>query len=172
MHPIGRAIVALYPLPNRTVLFTDYVSSPVGTDRRDQFDLRVDHATSDRSTATVRYSFADRNLYQPFSGSRHLQRCPASGRRSRRAQNLMAGERRSVGATLFNELRFNTRASPPDPSTRTWGRASSHHRAPGAVGRQARLGPELHHHLGYSPLGDEDNNPQHGTTTQVQIIDS
>ena len=43
INPIGRAIAALYPLPNRSTPFANFVSSPTGTDDVDQFDVRMDH---------------------------------------------------------------------------------------------------------------------------------
>src|SRR4029079_10597124 len=68
-NPIGAAIANLYPLPNRSVPFQNYVSSPASTDRRDQFDVRIDHATGANATLTGRYSFSDRDLFEPFSGT-------------------------------------------------------------------------------------------------------
>ena len=43
INPVGRAIAALYPLPNRNVPFQNFVSSPVLRDDNDSFDARVDH---------------------------------------------------------------------------------------------------------------------------------
>jgi hypothetical protein len=43
LDPTGTAIAALYPAPNRNVPNQNYVSSPDGRTRADQFDVRVDH---------------------------------------------------------------------------------------------------------------------------------
>src|SRR5262249_2732680 len=43
LNPVGLAVAALYPLPNRLVPNLDFVSSPTERDREDHFDLRVDH---------------------------------------------------------------------------------------------------------------------------------
>ena len=43
INPVGRAIAALYPLPNRNVPFQNFVSSPILRDDNDSFDARVDH---------------------------------------------------------------------------------------------------------------------------------
>ena len=43
IDPIGSAIAALYPLPNRSVIGQSFVASPTETDRDDHFDVRVDH---------------------------------------------------------------------------------------------------------------------------------
>src|SRR5262249_21529872 len=44
INPVGRAIAALYPLPNRSTPGQNYVSSPTETDHINQFDIRLDHA--------------------------------------------------------------------------------------------------------------------------------
>ena len=67
-HPVGRAIANLYPLPNRNVAFANFVSSPVARDRNDHFDVRVDHAFNGNSHLSARYSFGDRELFEPFTG--------------------------------------------------------------------------------------------------------
>jgi hypothetical protein len=38
IHPVGRAIAALYPLPNRNEPFQNFVSSPILRDNNDSFD--------------------------------------------------------------------------------------------------------------------------------------
>ena len=68
INPIGRAIAALYPAPNRNVAFGNFVSSPILRDRNDHFDVRIDHVFSNSSQLAARYSFADRDLFEPFSG--------------------------------------------------------------------------------------------------------
>ena len=42
-NPVGLAIAALYPLPNRSAPNQNYVSSPASRDREDHFDVRLDH---------------------------------------------------------------------------------------------------------------------------------
>ncbi|MCA1561125.1 MAG: carboxypeptidase regulatory-like domain-containing protein, partial [Acidobacteria bacterium] len=59
-HPVGRAIAALYPEPNRAAPFANYVASPTLTDDQDQFDLRLDVTIAAGSSLTARYSFGDR----------------------------------------------------------------------------------------------------------------
>ena len=68
IHPIGRAIAALYPLPNRSAPFANFVSSPTQRDDNDHFDARVDHFLSNASTLVFRYSFGDRRFFEPFAG--------------------------------------------------------------------------------------------------------
>src|SRR5262249_15844804 len=69
INPIRRKIAALYPLPNRKTPFSNFVSSPVQRDRDDHFDARVDYLFNSRSSWAFRYSFGDRNLFEPFAGS-------------------------------------------------------------------------------------------------------
>src|SRR5262249_12645758 len=55
LNPIGLAIAALYPLPNRTVAGQDFVSSPAERDRDDHFDLRFDHNAGPKDQFSLRY---------------------------------------------------------------------------------------------------------------------
>ena len=90
IHPVGRAIAALYPLPNRNVPFQNFVSSPVLRDDNDSFDVRVDHHLTDRAELTFRYSFGDRDLFEPFTGP-SFSLVPGFGDTvKRRSQNGMA----------------------------------------------------------------------------------
>ena len=68
INPVGRAIADLYPLPNRNVPFQNFVSSPILRDDNDSFDARVDHHLTDRAELAFRYSFGERDLFEPFTG--------------------------------------------------------------------------------------------------------
>jgi hypothetical protein len=172
LSAIGLSIAALYPEPNRAVPYQNYASSPASTDRRDQFDVRVDHATSPSATLTARVSASDRDFFEPFSGT-GFAAVPGFGSRvPRRAQNLMVSERRSVSATLFNEVRFGyTRVA-----------ASVLQETATSLNRQVGLpemspdsrdwGLSLITISGFSPLGDEYNNPQDSTTRQIQVAET
>ncbi|HKY03533.1 MAG TPA: carboxypeptidase-like regulatory domain-containing protein, partial [Blastocatellia bacterium] len=105
-HPVGAAIAALYPAPNRDVPFQNFVSSPTQRDRNDHFDIRVDHKLSRRSDLAFRYSFADRDLFEPFAGP-SFSALPGFGNHvPRRGQNLMIGETHVFSPSLINEARF------------------------------------------------------------------
>lgn len=173
INPIGAAIANLYPLPNRNAPFANYVSSPALTDRNDQFDLRVDHRTGPASTLTLRYSLADRDLFEPFSGTGFAQ-VPGFGTDvPQRGQNFLASLTGVISPTLVNDLRVSyTRVS-----------SGAFHENLGTSLNQMVGLPELSddsrdHGLsfitvtGYSPLGDEFNNPQGSTTGTVQVIDT
>src|SRR4029079_6949060 len=89
INPIGRAIAALFPLPNRNVPFANFVSSPTLRDDNDSFDVRVDHNLTDRAQLTFRYSFGDRDLFEPFTGP-NFSAVPGFGDTvKRRSQNGM-----------------------------------------------------------------------------------
>ncbi len=173
MSAVGRAIANLYPLPNRPVPGQNYVSSPILRDRDDRFDVRIDHSFSGNSSLMARYSFSGRDLYEPFSGP-DFARVPGFGTNiPRRAQNFMIGEDHTFSSTLINQVRlaFNRVAAGSFQETRG-----------SSLNRQAGL-PELSANprdfglsfitiSGYSPIGDEYNNPQHSVTNVFQITDT
>jgi hypothetical protein len=172
-NPVGRAIAALYPLPNRDVPFQNYVSSPNQDDANDQFDVRLDKALGERVAVSGRYSFADRRLFEPFGGAAFPQ-VPGFGNDvARRAQNLAVGVTQTISPRLLNEVRFGfTRVS-----------SGVFHQGQGrSLNREVGL-PELSANprdwglsyitvAGYSPLGHEYNNPQQGTTDAFQVVDT
>ncbi|MGB7925877.1 MAG: carboxypeptidase regulatory-like domain-containing protein [Pyrinomonadaceae bacterium] len=170
---IGRAIVNLYPLPNRAVPFENFVSSPSLRDRNDSFDVRLDHSINARSNLVVRYSFGDRDLFEPFSGP-SFARVPGYGTNiPRRSQNLMLGETHVFSPVFINEARiaFNRVAI-----------GVLQENAGTSINNRVGL-PELSDDPrdfglsfitvdGYSPLGDEFNNPQRSVTNTFQVLDT
>ena len=172
INPVGRAIAALYPAPNRNVPFENFVSSPTLRDRNDHFDVRVEHAISRSSQLTGRYSFADRELFEPFTGS-SFPAVPGFGDTvPRRAQNFLIGETHIFSPALVNEARFGfTRVAS----------AVIHENSGTSINNQVGL-PELSNNprdfglsfitiTGFSPLGDEFNNPQQSVTNMFQVLD-
>jgi hypothetical protein len=173
LDPVGAKIAALYPLPNRSTPGENYVSSPVSRDQEDHGDIRIDHAVSARSEISARYSIADQRLYNPFSGP-SFALVPGFGTNvPRRAQNLMLSETHTFSPSVLNEARlaFSRVAL-----------AVTQQDQQADLNRQVGL-PELSSNprdfglsfitvLGYSPLGDEQNNPQHGVTNTYQFLDN
>jgi hypothetical protein len=43
-------------------------SPPTQSDDNDSFDVRVDHHWNERADLAFRYSFGDRDLFEPFTG--------------------------------------------------------------------------------------------------------
>lgn len=173
INPIGQAIANLYPLPNRDAPFANYVSSPLMTDRNDQFDARIDHRTGPSSTFTLRYSVADRDFYEPFSGPGFSQ-VPGFGTNvPQQAHNLLGSFTGVMSSSVVNDLRVSyTRVS-----------SAAFHENSGNSLNQALGLPELSDNVrdhglsfititGYSPLGDEYNNPQDSSTGTVQVLDT
>lgn len=173
MSPVGLSIAALYPLPNRTTPGQNYVSSPLTRDREDHFDTRVDHNLSPGDDLAVRYSFGDGALYEPFTGPA-FARIPGYGVDvPRRAQNAMASETHAFSPNLLNDLRLGFTRVSSGVSQQNIGRDIN-----GAVGlprvatNPRDTGLSLINITGYSPIGDEYNNPQHSATTFFQVVDT
>jgi len=173
INPIGRKIAALYPLPNRATPFANFVSSPVQRDRDDHFDGRVDHLFNSRSSWAFRYSFGDRNLFEPFAGS-GFSLVPGFGNDvTRRSQNAMISETHVFSPALVNDARF------------AFNRVASAVRQQNAgisINKVVGL-PELSSNprdfglsfitlTGFSPIGHEGNNPQNSVTNTFQILDT
>lgn len=173
IHPIGRAIAALYPLPNRPVQFANFVSSPTQRDDNDHFDARVDHILSSQTTLVFRYSFGDRKFFEPFAGPT-LTAIPGFGNDvPRRSQNAMAGVTHVFSPNLINDARFafNRVASAVNQENQ----GTSVNRAvgmPELSGDPRDFGLSFITITGYSPLGHEGNNPQNTVTNTFQILET
>ncbi|MBL8221493.1 MAG: TonB-dependent receptor, partial [Bryobacterales bacterium] len=170
-HPIGQAIANLYPLPNRTDAVLNYVSSPAQRDRGDQFDARLDHLFR-KSELTFRYSFVDRDLFEPFAGPA-FSALPGYGNNvPRRAQNVMLSETRTVSATLLNEVRvaFNRVGAGASPEI-TGNNVNSAVGLPMLSSNPRDNGLSFLTITGYSSLGHEYNSPLYGVTNTYQVID-
>ncbi|HEV3469462.1 MAG TPA: TonB-dependent receptor [Pyrinomonadaceae bacterium] len=173
IHPVGRAVAALYPLPNRDVPFANFVSSPTQTDDNDHFDVRLDHALSRSSTLVFRYSFGDRRFFEPFAGPTFAA-VPGFGNDvPRRSQNAMVGETHVFSPSLVNEARFAF--SRVASAVLQEGREASLNRAVGLpdLSPDARdFGLSFITVTGFSPLGHEFNNPQASVTNTFQVLDT
>ena len=105
LNPIGLGIAALYPLPNRSVPGLNFASSPIQRDRNDLFDVRVDHTYSAATQFSARYSFADRTLFEPFSGVTQVFVPGYGNNLLRRGQNLTFGGTHVFSPRLINDAR-------------------------------------------------------------------
>ena len=172
LHPVGRSIAALFPEPNRPVSPQNFVSSPSRRDREDHFDARLDHSLGQSADLSFRYSLADRTLFEPFSGPLFAA-VPGYGTDvPQRGQNLMLSGIHVLSPVFINEVRagFNRVAS-----------GAFHENLGKSVNRLVGL-PELSSKprdfglslitvSGFSPLGDESNNPQHSVSNTFQLLD-
>jgi hypothetical protein len=171
IHPIGRALANLYPLPNLPGDRANYVSSPEERDVSDQFDVRVTHAWAPQVQSSIRYSFGDRRLFEPFSGPTFAA-VPGFGTDvPRRAQHVMA-DLAYAGSSFTNELRMGFTRVAAGAFQENAGRnlnAQVGLPAPWTAARDQGL--SFITISGFSPLGDEYNNPQHSATNAWQISD-
>jgi hypothetical protein len=171
INPVGRAIAALYPLPNRNVPFQNFVSSPTLRDDNDSFDARVDHRLTDKADLTFRYSFGNRDLFEPFTGP-SFSLVPGFGDTvKRRSQNAMSALTLVLTPNLVNE----TRVAFSRVAASVTQEASVVNSAVGlpAISARARdLGLSFITVTGFSPLGDEGNNPQNSVTNVYQLLNN
>jgi hypothetical protein len=171
-HPVGRAIAAMYPIPNRSTQVGNYVASPTQRDRTDHFDVRSDTAFGGAFDLMARYSFADRRLFEPFSGP-GFSSLPGYGSDvARRGQNVVASATHIFSPNLLNETRvgFNRVSASVFPEE-----GSSVNRnvgLPEPWGNPRDAGLSLITVSGYSAIGHEYNNPQSSATNTVHVADT
>jgi Carboxypeptidase regulatory-like domain/TonB dependent receptor-like, beta-barrel len=171
LNPIGLAIASLYPLPNRTTPFANFVSSPTLRDDIHQFDGKVEHSLTPSMRLGVRYSFSDRALLEPFAGP-GFSSLPGFGNDvARRGQNLGITLTHASSAWV-NDVRFgyNRVSIGVFPESATTTNATVGLQTLATNPRDAGL--SLITIAGYSPLGHEYNNPQESTADTFQIADT
>lgn len=170
--PRGRAIAALFPDPNRSTPFANFVSSPTLRDGVHQFDGRIDQAAGASGRLTVRYSFSDRGLLEPFAGV-GFSSLPGFGNDvDRQGQNLLAAFTHTSSPSLVYDLRFGYNRVKIDvfPENMTLTNESVGLPSFGTNPRDAGL--SLISISGFSPLGPEYNNPQSSTSNTFQLSDT
>ncbi|MEZ5399247.1 MAG: hypothetical protein R2729_06225 [Bryobacteraceae bacterium] len=173
IHPIGGALAALYPLPDRNAPGQNYVSSPTLRDRNDQFDARLDHQLASSDDLFFRYSFGDRSLFDPFAGGSF----PAIGGFGndvlRRSQNLTIGETHAFTPALVNEFRAAfTRVSQGVLAQGRNGVTNAQVGLPVISSNPRDAGLSYVSVPGYSALGDDYNAPQQSATNTFQILNT
>lgn len=170
IDPVGGRIAALYPLPNRQAQGRNFASAPAARDSSDGFDVRIDHSLGARSELAARYSFGDRDYYEPFSGPAFAQ-VPGFGNFvPRRGQNAMVSETHTFTPALINELRLGFSRVAMGVMQENQARdLNAQVGLPADYGNPRRAGLTFLTVLGYSPLGDEYNNPQFSATNTYQL---
>jgi hypothetical protein len=170
-NSVGSTIAALYPLPNRNVPFQNFVSSPTQRDRNDSFDARLDHRLNQKADLIFRYSFGDRNLFEPFTGP-NLALVPGFGDTvKRRSQNVMGALTYLFSPNLVNETRVAL-SRVASSVTQEASRLNPGVGLPVISPNQRDAGLSFITVTGLSPLGDEGNNPQNSVTNIYQILDT
>jgi hypothetical protein len=168
----GRAIAALYPAPNRTTPFANYVSSPTQRDDIDQMDGRIDQTFGGGATLTARYSFSDRRLFEPFAGP-GFAAIPGFGTEvPRRGQNLAVSFTNAPTASFVNDLRFGYNRV----SIGVFGENTAVSNAtvglPALSSNPRDAGLSVISVAGFSSLGHEYTTPQESTSDTFQIADT
>ena len=107
--PVSRNVLDLWPLPNSGP--DNWVATPVGSNDRDQFMLRIDHSSMDGANMlTGRYFLDQGTLIQPnglFGQSQGFIDAPGFGfSDANRFQNLTLADTHIFGASVINEFRF------------------------------------------------------------------
>lgn len=173
LHPVGKALAALYPLPNRSVPFANFVSSPTQRDDNDHFDARVDHVLNARMTLVGRYSFGDRRFFEPFAGPT-LSAVPGYGNEvPRRSQNALVGFTYLFSPTFINDLRFGFNRVSSAVNQENQGTSVSRSIGLPELSPNPRdFGLSFITVPGFSPLGHEGNNPQNTATNSYQLVDT
>jgi Carboxypeptidase regulatory-like domain/TonB dependent receptor-like, beta-barrel len=173
VHPIGSAIANLYPLPNRAQTGQNFVASPAQVDDTNKFDARLDQRLGAGGLLSGRYSFADRDLFEPYATGSSSQ-IPGYGNNvAERGQNLMLGETHTLGLRWVNEFRFGYNRVDNTTHQQNLGRSVNQTVGlPDFASRERDLGLSNISITGFSPLGDEQNNPQESVADSYQLQDT
>jgi hypothetical protein len=174
LNPVGLGIAALYPQPNRGVSGANFVSSPSLTDGPSKFDASLNQFVTDSSRLSLRYSFADDNLFEPFAGSAGDPAVPGYGLKiPSRSQNAWLGERHVFLPLVVNDLwlTFNRVSNGDYPQGQG---TSVNHRLglPELSANPRDWGLTLTSVNGYSAIGNEPTSPEHGSTNTYQLADT
>ena len=171
-HSVGRGIATLYPEPNRATAPQNFVSSPSLRDRDDHFDARLDHFLGPSAELSFRYSLADRTLFEPFSGPLFAA-VPGYGTDvPRRGQNLMLSGTHTISPVLLHEVRAGFNRVAAGAFHENLGKSLNRSVGlPELSSKERDFGLSLITVSGFSPLGDEFNNPQHSVSNTFQLLD-
>jgi len=105
--PLFPKLLALYPLPTGPGITSNYFFSPTESNDSNSYDFKGDHAITDTSRISARYSRRDKNRYQP--GPLPL---PADGglatTTSLVSHSAVLNHTQVFSPTLTNEFRFGS----------------------------------------------------------------
>lgn len=111
VDPVSARLLALYPLPNASSPFGNFVSSEVIKLRRDNALAKIDHRIGAKDQFSFRYLINDRDSLTPVlsaSGtSQSATQVPGYGLNVvARVQNIAISETHIFSPTVINEFRF------------------------------------------------------------------
>jgi hypothetical protein len=170
-HPVGTAIAQLFPLPNRASPGANFVSSPTQRDNEHHFDVRVDQVFKQADLA-VRYSFGDRDFFEPFSTAQGSSLVPGYGNHvTPRFHNLMVSETHTLSPNFVNEFRFGFNRVDSAVTHQNAGTSGN-----AAVGlpdpaSSRDLGLSQINITGFATLGHEINSPNANANNTWQFVD-
>jgi hypothetical protein len=113
LSPQALAIIAAMPAPNRvgaSPIVSNFAANGSGIFNDDQFDVRIDHQTTDTIHTFGRYSFGDYNQNAPGAfgdlGGAGFGDGGLAGESKVRNQSIAAGFDYAVNSTLLTDFRF------------------------------------------------------------------
>ena len=170
--PQGRAIAALYPEPNRSTPFANFVSSPTLRDDIDQLDARIDQSFGGGRTLTGRYSFSDRRFFDPFAGPTFAL-IPGFGTDvPRRGQNVVTTFTHTPSSSLVNDMRFGYNRVSIGVFAENTAVSNASLGVPAFGSNPRDAGLSVISIAGFSSLGHEYTTPQESTSDTVQVSDT
>lgn len=111
VDPVAARLLAIYPLPNASSPFGNYISNEIIRGRNDNFLARVDYNPNDRDSFSMRYLINDSSTFTPVlstsgtaSGSSQVPGYGLQG--DVRAQNLTASWTRVFSPKVVNVARL------------------------------------------------------------------
>ena len=67
ISPQAAHILSLFPMPNLPGDSGNYLGAPVGNNSQNEASVRLDQRVSNRSQLTFRYTYGQRNLFEPYA---------------------------------------------------------------------------------------------------------
>lgn len=170
--PVGRAIAALYPEPNRSTPFANFVASPTLRDDIDQLDARIDQSFGAGRSLMARYSFSDRRFFDPFAGPAFAL-IPGFGTEvPRRGQNLATTFTHTPRPSLVNDMRFGYNRVSIGVFAENTAVSNASVGVPAFGSNPRDAGLSVITIPGFSSLGHEYTTPQESTSDTVQLSDT
>jgi hypothetical protein len=105
ISPVAMDVLDLYPLPNRPGFAGNYLAQPVQTEDTPQFTGRLDHHFSPNDLVTMRYSFGNQDVFEPYT--KESTDVPGFGDFvTNTGHNAMIHYQRVLGPRVVNSLRL------------------------------------------------------------------
>ena len=107
IDPLAQELANLFPVPNTTLSGGNYLADPERRETENKFDIRIDHAISDKDNFFARYSYGNDSNFLPSPFNNVLDGGAfQDGYSNNTAQGLAASEVHTFRNNLVNEFRF------------------------------------------------------------------